>query len=30
MQEVDEQDNPVTWGEHVSEDEYGAAPSIDQ
>ena len=30
MQEVDEQDSPVTWGEHVSEEEYGDAPSIDQ
>ena len=30
MQEVDEQGSPVTWGEHVSDEEYGAAPSIDQ
>jgi len=28
MQEVDHQGNPVTWGEHVSDEEYGAAPSI--
>ncbi len=27
MQEVDEQGSPVTWGEHVSEEEYGASPS---
>ena len=30
MQEVDEQGSPVTWGEHVSNEEYGAAPPIDQ
>jgi hypothetical protein len=30
MQEVDEGGSPVTWGEHVSDEEYGAAPSIDQ
>jgi hypothetical protein len=30
MQESDEQGSPVTWGEHVSEEEYGDAPSIDQ
>ena len=30
MQEVDDQGNPVIWGEHVSDEEYGVAPSIDQ
>jgi hypothetical protein len=30
MQEVDDQGNPVTWGEHVSDEEYGARPSIEQ
>ena len=30
MQEGDEQGSPVTWGEHVSDEEYGAAPSIDR
>jgi hypothetical protein len=30
MQEVDEQGSPVSWGEYVSEEEYGDAPSIDQ
>jgi quercetin dioxygenase-like cupin family protein len=30
MQEVDNQGSPVTWGEHVSDEEYGAAPSIDE
>ena len=29
MQDVDEQGNPVAWGEHVTDEEYGAAPSID-
>jgi hypothetical protein len=29
MQEVDDQGSPVTWGEHVSNEEYGAAPPID-
>ena len=29
MQEVDEQGSPVEWSEHVTEEEYGAAPSID-
>jgi quercetin dioxygenase-like cupin family protein len=29
MQQVDDQGNPVTWGEHVTEEEYGAAPPID-
>ena len=30
MQEVDEAGSPVTWGEHVSDEEYGAAPPIDR
>jgi quercetin dioxygenase-like cupin family protein len=29
MQEVDDQGSPVRWGEHVTDEEYGAAPSID-
>jgi quercetin dioxygenase-like cupin family protein len=27
MQEVDETGSPVTWGEHVSDEEYDAAPA---
>jgi quercetin dioxygenase-like cupin family protein len=27
--EVDEQGNPATWGEHVTDEEYSAAPAID-
>jgi quercetin dioxygenase-like cupin family protein len=30
MQEVDNQGSPVTGGEHVTDEEYGAAPSIDR
>lgn len=30
MQETDDQGVPVTWGEHVTEEEYSAAPPIDQ
>jgi quercetin dioxygenase-like cupin family protein len=30
MQEADDQGVPVTWGEHVTEEEYSAAPPIDQ
>jgi quercetin dioxygenase-like cupin family protein len=30
MQEVDEAGSPVTWGEHVGDEEYGAAPPIDR
>jgi hypothetical protein len=26
---VDEDGNPATWGEHVTDEEYGAAPAID-
>jgi len=29
IQEADESGSPVTWGEHVTDDEYGAAPPID-
>jgi hypothetical protein len=29
MLEVDEQDNAATWGDHVRNDEYAAAPAID-
>jgi hypothetical protein len=27
MQEVDDQGSPVTWGEHVTDEEYSATPS---
>jgi quercetin dioxygenase-like cupin family protein len=29
MLEVDEQRNPATWGDHVTEEEYAQAPPID-
>jgi quercetin dioxygenase-like cupin family protein len=29
IQEADESGSPVTWGEHVSGEEYAAAPSVD-
>jgi quercetin dioxygenase-like cupin family protein len=29
MLEVDDQGNPATWGDHVSDEEYGAAPAVD-
>jgi quercetin dioxygenase-like cupin family protein len=29
MLQVDEEGNSATWGEHVTEQEYGAAPAID-
>ena len=29
MLEVDAEGNPATWGDHVSDDEYAAAPAID-
>jgi quercetin dioxygenase-like cupin family protein len=29
MLEVDDEGKPATWGEHVSDEEYGAAPAID-
>ena len=28
MQQNDESGSPVTWGEHVTEDQYAAAPPI--
>jgi quercetin dioxygenase-like cupin family protein len=28
MQEVDDSGSPVTWGEHVTDEEYGAAPAL--
>jgi quercetin dioxygenase-like cupin family protein len=30
MLEVDDEGNAATWGEHVSDEEYRAAPSVDQ
>ena len=29
MQQADDSGSPVTWGEHVTDEEYGVAPSID-
>ena len=29
MQEADDSGSPVSWGEHVTDEEYGAAPPID-
>src|SRR5437588_10836421 len=29
MLEVDDQGNPATWGEHVTDEEYGTAPPTD-
>jgi quercetin dioxygenase-like cupin family protein len=29
MFEVDEEGNAATWGDHVTDEEYGAAPTID-
>jgi quercetin dioxygenase-like cupin family protein len=29
MQLADESGSPVSWGEHVSDDDYGKAPAID-
>jgi hypothetical protein len=29
MQQNDESGSPVTWGRHVTDDEYAAAPSPD-
>ena len=29
MQEADDSGSPVNWGEHVTDEEYGAAPPID-
>ena len=30
MQQVDDQGNPATWGDHVSDEEYRAAPKIEE
>jgi quercetin dioxygenase-like cupin family protein len=30
MQQVDDSGSPATWGEHVTDEEYGAAQPIDQ
>jgi hypothetical protein len=27
MQQIDDTGSPVTWGEHVTDDEYGDAPA---
>ena len=27
MQEADDSGSPVTWGEHVTDEEYGADPA---
>ena len=29
MLEVDDEGNPATWKEHVTDEEYGAAPALD-
>jgi hypothetical protein len=29
MLEVDDEGNPATWGDHVTDEEYGAAPPIE-
>ena len=29
LQQVDDQGSAVTWGQHVTDEEYGAAPTID-
>jgi quercetin dioxygenase-like cupin family protein len=29
MLEVDDEGNPATWGEHVTDEEYGAAPAVE-
>src|SRR5713101_6961107 len=29
MVQVDEEGNPATWGDHVSDEDYASAPSID-
>ena len=30
MVEIDENGNSATWGAHVGDDEYGAAPAVDE
>jgi len=27
--QVDDDGQPATWGDHVTEEEYGAAPALD-
>ena len=29
MLEVDDEGNPATWGDHVTDEEYAAAPAVD-
>jgi hypothetical protein len=29
MLQVDDDGNPATWGEHVSDEEYAAAPKVE-
>ena len=29
MLETDEEGNPATWGDHVTDEEYGAAPAVE-
>jgi hypothetical protein len=29
MLEVDDEGHPATWGDHVTDEEYAAAPSIE-
>jgi quercetin dioxygenase-like cupin family protein len=29
MLEVDDDGNPATWGDHVTDEEYGAAPAVE-
>src|SRR5205814_3634134 len=29
MLEVDDEGNPATWGDHVTDEEYGAAPALE-
>ena len=30
MQQVDDQGNAATWGDHVSDEEYGTQPAMDE
>jgi len=30
MQQVDDKGNAATWGDHVSDEEYAAAPALDE
>jgi hypothetical protein len=29
MHEVEEGESPATWGDHVTDEEYAAAPTVD-